>query len=60
MIDLHPPFRASTVYHVYNHANGSDNLFREADNYRFFIEKCKKYISPIADTLVSSQASYFG
>jgi len=51
MPDLHLPFLPSTVYHVYNHANGDDDLFREADNYRFFLEKYVKYISPIADTL---------
>lgn len=51
MTDYHPPFHASNVYHVYNHANGADDLFREADNYRFFLEKYTKYIIPIADTL---------
>ena len=38
-------------YHIYNHANGSDNLFVEKDNYRYFIEKYKHHISQIADTL---------
>ncbi len=26
----------STYYHIYNHANGDDNLFREEENYNFF------------------------
>ncbi len=51
MNDLHPPFLPSMVYHVYNHANGDDDFFREEDTYRFFLEKYVKYISPIADTL---------
>ncbi len=50
MQDYHPPFLPSTVYHIYNHANGDDDLFREDDNYRYFLEKYKKYIPPIADT----------
>jgi len=40
----------STFYHIYNHANGSENLFREKENYRFFLEKWGKYIEPIANT----------
>ncbi len=50
MSDFHPPFLPSCVYHVYNHANGSDNIFREQDNYRYFLEKYIKYIHPVADT----------
>jgi REP element-mobilizing transposase RayT len=38
-------------YHIYNHANGSDNLFREEENYYYFLRKWKKYIHPIADTV---------
>ena len=41
----------STCYHIYNHANGSENIFREAENYRFFLEKYDLYISPVAETL---------
>lgn len=51
MQDFHQPFLPSATYHVYNHANGADDLFRETDNYRYFLEKYKKYILPIADTL---------
>lgn len=39
-----------TFYHIYNHANGSENLFRSDENYRFFLEKWSKHIEPIADT----------
>jgi len=41
----------STYYHIYNHANGDDNLFREERNYPFFLEKYRYYIDPIADTI---------
>ena len=37
-------------YHIYNHAVGSENIFREPENYRYFLSQWKKYISPIADT----------
>lgn len=41
----------NTYYHIYNHANGDDNLFREQKNYPFFLEKYHKHIDPIAETI---------
>ncbi|MEO5910649.1 MAG: hypothetical protein ABIP95_07155 [Pelobium sp.] len=38
-------------YHIYNHANGDDNLFREAKNYPFFLTKYHLHIDPIAETI---------
>lgn len=26
-------------YHVYNHANGTENIFRDEENYRFLLEQ---------------------
>jgi len=40
----------NTFYHIYNHANGDDNLFREDKNYRYFLALFQKHISPIANT----------
>ena len=37
-------------YHIYNHANGFENVFNERENYRYFLEKYKEYIDPIAET----------
>lgn len=37
-------------YHIYNHANGDDQLFREEKNYDFFLRKYRQHIDPIADT----------
>lgn len=37
-------------YHIYNHANEPENLFRASENYRFFLEKWARYIEPIART----------
>lgn len=37
-------------YHVYNHANGMENIFREEENYRFFLKQYVKYLSGVVDT----------
>ncbi len=44
------PLQPDTSYHIFNHANGFENVFREAENYRYFLEKYRLYISPIAET----------
>ena len=51
MDKYHPPCSGNTFYHVFNHANGNEDVFREEDNYRFFMEKYEKYISPVAETM---------
>ncbi len=38
-------------YHLYNRANGSDNLFVNKGNYEFFLQRYQSHISPIAETL---------
>ncbi|HRE74169.1 MAG TPA: transposase [Flavobacteriales bacterium] len=40
-------FEESQIYHVYNRANGSELLFRNDNNYYFFLRKIKQYISPV-------------
>ncbi len=37
-------------YHIYNHAVGGRDLFRDANNYEYFLELYDKYISSIAET----------
>ena len=37
-------------YHIYNHANGRENLFVNDGNYIFFLQRYAFFISPIADT----------
>ncbi len=39
-----------TFYHIYNRANGNENIFTELENYRFFLNKYKQYISPVCNT----------
>ncbi len=38
-------------YHIFNHANGDELIFREDENYRFFIAKYKRFVAPLVDTL---------
>lgn len=37
-------------YHIFNHANGIENIFREEDNYRFFLKQYTKYLGEVVDT----------
>ncbi len=36
-----------TYYHIYNRANGFENLFVNEGNYNFFLEKIKHHLAPI-------------
>ena len=47
----------NTTYHIFNHANGFENIFREKENYRYFLEKYRLYISPIAELLLPTAAA---
>jgi putative transposase len=40
----------NTYYHLYNHANSNENLFKTDNNYIYFLNKYHQYISPIANT----------
>ena len=44
------PLSPGNYYHIYNHANGDENLFRERENYLHFLKKYALYINPLADT----------
>ncbi|WP_340103366.1 hypothetical protein [Rhodohalobacter sp. 8-1] len=48
MANPREPFEPDTIYHVYNHGNGNDLIFKEDKNYRFFLERFRKYMSPVA------------
>ena len=45
------PFMPDGVYHIYNHAVGSDNIFKEDENYLFFLRKFASCITLFADVL---------
>lgn len=38
------------MYHIWTHANGDENLFRDEENYTYFLERYSYYILPVADT----------
>lgn len=44
------PLTYGNYYHIYNRGIDSCNLFRETDNYEYFLSLFDKYISPVADT----------
>jgi len=44
------PMEPGKMYHVYNHGNAQDNLFRCEENYIYFLKKYAQYIYPIVDT----------
>ena len=45
-------FECERFFHVYARANTQKELlFREPDNYLYFLKRYRKYISPVFDTL---------
>jgi hypothetical protein len=44
-----PPLEPGKIYHVYNRANGDEDIFLSKWNYLYFLDKFKLYISPICD-----------
>jgi len=44
------PLEPGRMYHIWTHANGDDNLFREEQNYIYFIDKYSYHIEPVAET----------
>lgn len=38
------------TYHIYNRANGHERLFMSSENYRYFLQKYREHISPVAHT----------
>ena len=44
------PLEPEKYYHIYNHANGSDNIFNDEADILNFIKYYKKFIVPVADT----------
>jgi len=40
---------ADTCYHIYNRGNNKEPIFFEEENYNFFLNQFKKYVSPFCD-----------
>lgn len=50
MANGYPPFEFGQFYHVYNRGNNGENIFRENDNYGYFLSLYEKHIAPVAYT----------
>lgn len=44
-------FECNSIYHVYNHANGGENLFITQENFQYFLRKYLEKLGQIADTI---------
>ena len=51
MASKNVPLIRNQYYHIYNRAVAGNLLFRESDNYSFFLSKVEKYILPEAEIL---------
>lgn len=40
----HLPLEPEKVYHLYTHANGSENLFRSDENYYYFVKELQDWL----------------
>ncbi|OQY28996.1 MAG: hypothetical protein B6244_05505 [Candidatus Cloacimonetes bacterium 4572_55] len=50
MSNRREPLVPNQIFHVYNHANGRDNLFANDGNYTHFFRKYAEYLFPIFGT----------
>lgn len=50
MANASPVFEPEKFYHVWSHAIGSENLFRENENYLFFLARYSHHLSPVVNT----------
>lgn len=48
----HDKFEPETFFHIYNHAVGNENLFRNNENFRYFLKKYDEYTNNILETFV--------
>lgn len=39
-----------SLYHIFNHSNGKDNLFENKENYRYFLSKYFYHVGSLVDT----------
>ena len=53
-MDYYQPLIAGEKYHIVSRATGNEKLFTETENYRFFLQRFDKYISPVADVFAYS------
>ena len=44
-------YHPNVIYHIYNHTNNRERLFRSEENYLYFTEKLRRHLLPVADIL---------
>ena len=44
------PLQPERYYHVFNRGNNREDLFREARNYAFFLDRYAHHVGPVVDT----------
>lgn len=44
------PLESGLIYHIWTHANGSENLFRTEENYNYFLERYIHHVHPVVET----------
>lgn len=46
-----PIYEPEGIYHIFNHANGAENLFLNNENYFYFLEKYAEKLNEVVSTL---------
>ena len=46
----HPPLLPGNIYHMFNRAVGNEKLFRQRDNYLYFLLKYAAHVNEVCDT----------
>ncbi len=49
-MSIYQKFNPESFYHVYNHAVGTENLFKSHENYLFFLNKYDQHLSVVFKT----------
>jgi len=44
-------FEPESYYHIFNHAVGTEDLFRSDGNYQYFLNKYSQYVFPVCGTM---------
>ena len=44
------PLHPNRLYHIYAHANGDENLFRQMVNYHYFLQLYAQHVHPVVKT----------
>jgi putative transposase len=50
-MEAREPFEEGGIYHVYNHGNGFENIFRSSHNYHHFLRKHDEYMIDVWECL---------